>query len=148
MKARDIMTANPFAVTPDDTVGRAAALMRDIHVGCMPVIEDQLHRKLVGVITDRDIVVRCVADNLGSNSLVRDHMSSIALQTVGPDAPVAEIVRKMENAQVRRVPVVSETKELLGIVAQADLAMKLGPLQPMTVEEVLERVSRQPVAVS
>jgi CBS domain-containing protein len=137
MRARDIMTATPTAVTPDDTIARAAACMRDLSIGCVPVVNDQLHRRLVGLITDRDIAVRCVAENASHSSTVGNHMSHLPLQTVLPEAPVSDVMRLMERAQVRRIPVVSNDGELLGIIAQADLANKVGPIQPLSVEEVL-----------
>ncbi len=147
MKAGDIMTPNPSAVTPDETVAHAAILMRDMQVGCIPVVDDQLRRKLVGLITDRDIAVRCVAEGFGPSTLVRDHMTCTPLHVAVASTPVSEVVRRMETAQIRRIPVVSDGYQLLGIIAQADLATKLGPMQPLAVEEVLERISRRPLMI-
>jgi CBS domain-containing protein len=145
MKARDLMTSDPFAVVPTDTVGRAAQLMRDLRVGCIPIVKDQMRRTLIGLITDRDIAVRCVASGKGGDALVRDYMTAAPLQTVSPEADHSAVIEKMERAQVRRIPVVSEDGILLGIIAQADVAMKLGPRQPELVEEVMEAISRPAV---
>jgi CBS domain-containing protein len=141
MKARDIMTPAPVTVSPTDTVAHAAEVMRDLRIGCVPVV-DELHLPvLLGLLTDRDITVRCVARHHDPNCLVRNHMTSRRLVTVTPDADVSEIIQKMEFAQVRRIPVVTANNVLMGIIAQADLATKLGHDQPALVEEVVERIS-------
>ena len=141
MRARDLMTSDPLVVTPTDHVSRAAEIMRDTRVGCVPVVQSPESPVLLGLITDRDIAVRCVAKGHGSTCDVKAHMTGAPLQTVGPDADISEVIEKMEAGQVRRIPVVGDRGVLLGIVAQADLATKLGPKEPLKVEEVLERVS-------
>lgn len=123
-----------------DSVRRAAELMRNIGIGCIPVVNMD-HRILIGVITDRDIVTRCVAEGHAPSCAVRSHMTSWPLETVEPDADVSEVIEKMERTQVRRIPVVDERTKLVGIIAQADIARKLGPAQPRLVDEVLEKVS-------
>jgi len=147
MKARDLMTPDPFTVLPTDTVARAAELMRDIRVGCIPVVKSSATPVLIGLITDRDITVRCVANAHPGPCLVHQHMTSANLLTVGAEADESEVIAKMEQAQVRRIPVVKADGSLLGIVAQADLATKLGPKEPLVVEAVLERISKRPVAL-
>jgi CBS domain-containing protein len=148
MKAKDLMTPDPFAVTPQETVARAAQLMRDLKVGCIPVLQDQHSRKLVGMITDRDIATRCVASGHSADCTVGSHMTGAPLHTVLAESDQKEIVDKMEHAQVRRIPVVSPENQLLGIVAQADIATKLGPIQPILVEEMVEAVSRPPLVTA
>ena len=145
MNARDLMTSDPFTVTPTDTVARAAEVMRDLNIGCVPVVEDPAVPVLLGLITDRDIAVRCVARKHGATCVVRDHMSKMPLETVSPEADSAEVVRKMEEAQVRRIPVVDQSGVLVGIIAQADVATKLAPQEPFIAEELLEEVSKRPV---
>lgn len=141
MRAREIMTPNPSGVTPTDRVSHAAEIMRNLGVGCVPVVQSAKSPVLLGLITDRDIVVRCVAERHDSTCDVNAHMTRAPFQTVGADADISEVIEKMERAQVRRIPVVGDGGILLGIIAQADLAMKLGPKEPLKVEEVLERVS-------
>ena len=141
MKARDLMTPNPEVVTGEDPVSRAAEIMRDRNVGIVPVVDDRAHMHLRGVITDRDIVVRCVAEKHPGPCGVADHMTIAHLDRVHPDADVSGIMQIMERDQVRRVMVVDEKGRLVGVVAQADLALKEGPLDPLRVEHVLERVS-------
>lgn len=140
MKARDLMTPDPRVVTGDARVSEAARLMRDLDVGMIPVVDDLAHMHPRGVITDRDIVVRHVAERHPHDCRVDEHMSTGHLDTVAPDADVSELMARMEGGQVRRILVV-EGGRLVGIVAQADLALKEGRVDTLRVEEVLERVS-------
>lgn len=120
-KARDIMTANPQVVTPDDSVTRAAEIMRDSDVGVVPVVEDQGSMRLAGLVTDRDIAVRVVAAGRNSSDMrTRDVMSS-GIKTVRPDDDVDHVMDLMKSQQVRRIPV-CEGERLVGIIAQADVA--------------------------
>ena len=141
MRAKEIMTPDPFTVGPADKVALAAELMGDVGIGAVPVVEDPLTPVLVGIITDRDIAVRCTARGHSPTCEVRDHMTPPPLQTVLPDDEVSKVLDKMERAQVRRVLVVSGNRVLLGIIAQADIATKVGPQKPYQVEELLERIS-------
>jgi len=141
MKARDIMTSNPHVTTRREPVSRAAEIMRDLDIGIVPVVDDASSMRLVGVITDRDIAVRCVAKKHGTSCTVGDHMTSEHLDTAHPDDDIEVVISLMERDQVRRIPVVSEDNRLAGMIAQADLATKLGAKEPQKVEEVLQRVS-------
>lgn len=141
MIARDFMTSNPAVVTMNDPIARAAEIMRDTDVGLIPVVDDPAAMHLRGVITDRDIAVRCVAAKHDARCTVGDHMSGPVLETVTPDADVSVVLQKMEQEQVRRIPVVEDGDRLVGIIAQADLARKLGPKDPEKIEELLEQVS-------
>lgn len=141
MKARDIMTPTPTAVTPNDLISHAARLMRDLDVGSIPVVDELSNMRLEGILTDRDITVRCVAAGHGGDCRVKEHMTSGYLDVVREDSSVAEAIKKMETDQVRRIPVVADGGRLVGIIAQADIATKLGPHDPSLVEEVVERIS-------
>jgi len=147
MKVKEIMTAGPRAVLPGDTVRRAADVMRELNIGAVPVVEDLTSKKLSGIITDRDITVRCTSAGHTPNCFVRQHMTAMPLQTIHPDDDVSEVFEKMERAQVRRIPVVTPEGVLVGIIAQADLATKVGPAQPRQIEELLEFVSASGPAV-
>ena len=141
MKARDIMTSHPHVITQREPVSRAAEIMRDLDVGILPVVDDPSSMRLLGVITDRDIAVRCVAKKHGTSCTVGDHMTSKHLDTARPDDDVEAVMALMERDQVRRIPVVSDDNRLAGVIAQADLATKLGPKEPQKMEEVLQRIS-------
>jgi CBS domain-containing protein len=146
MQAREIMTRDPAVVLPDDMLATAADLMRTRNVGSLPVVRDRASMHLEGVLTDRDIAIRCVADHPGRGDCrVRDHMTRDHLATAAPDTDAHEVVRRMERQQVRRIPIVDAHGRVLGIVAQADIARRIGPQEPKEVEELLEQVS-QPTA--
>lgn len=121
MKARDIMTTDPECITPETTLQEAARLMRDGGFGAIPVVEDTSSRKVVGIITDRDIAVRHVAEGHDFRCTVRDHMTD-GIETVHGDDDLSEVEELMADEQIRRVPVVDENDRLIGMIAQADLA--------------------------
>jgi CBS domain-containing protein len=142
MKARDLMAPYPGVVTAGDPLSRAAELMRDWDVGMVPVVDDPVAMHLVGVITDRDIAVRCVAPRHGGRCSVGAHLTAGPLATVEPDTDAREVMEQMKAHQVRRLPVVAGGR-LVGVVALADLARLEGRLDPLEVESVVERVSEQ-----
>lgn len=141
MKARDLMTERPEFVTPDDSVSHAARIMRDADVGSIPVVDDRSSMRLMGVITDRDIAVRHVAEGHQEDCPVEAHMSAQQLGTVRADSDQEEVTDLMEREQIRRVPVVEEGDRLIGIIAQADIATRLGPQDSAQVKEVVEKIS-------
>jgi CBS domain-containing protein len=122
MKARDIMSANPRVVTTSDSISRAAEIMREADVGVVPVVEDSGSMRLAGLVTDRDIAIRIVAEGRDGNVNVREVMSS-GPRTVGPDDDLNRVTELMKSEQVRRIPV-CEGDRLVGIIAQADVARK------------------------
>jgi CBS domain-containing protein len=141
MRARDIMTVHPAHVTPGDPIGTAAAIMRELDVGILPVIDDYATMRLVGVITDRDIVVRCVSHQHELGCTVRDHMTAHSVRAVYRDESLDDVLATMERARIRRVPVVDDDGRLIGIIAQSDLATKVGARRRLDVERMLGRVS-------
>lgn len=141
MKARDMMSTQLYVATRDEPVSAAAALMRDKDVGIIPIVDDRSSMRLVGVITDRDLAVRCVARRHPADCTVSDHMTWSDLVTARPDEDPARIIERMEYAKVRRAPVVDGGR-LVGIISQGDIATKLGPDDPATIEHLVERISR------
>jgi CBS domain-containing protein len=122
MKARQIMTANPEVVTPDEPVSRAARIMRDRDIGMVPVVTDRDSMSVTGIITDRDIAVRHVADLCQEDCSVATHMSRGEVETVKENDDSAAVLAAMQRREVRRVPVTNENGELVGVIAQADVA--------------------------
>ena len=120
-RARDVMTANPQCVTSDDSITRAAEIMRDSNVGAVPVVENHGTMRLTGVVTDRDIAVRVVAEGRSSDQIRAREVMSSRLSTVSPEDDLDEVMDLMKREQVRRIPVV-EGDRLIGIIAQADIA--------------------------
>jgi CBS domain-containing protein len=115
---RDVMTSNPTSCATSATVADAARVMAQEDVGPVPVVEGD---RVVGIVTDRDIVVRVVAEGRDPNSTTVGEIASSDLVTVQPDTKLDEALRLMAQNQVRRLPVV-EGDRLVGIVAQADVA--------------------------
>ena len=125
MKCKDIMTKDPAACVPSENVVRAAQLMKGEDVGPVLVVEDKSERKLLGIVTDRDLALKVVATGKDPNSTrVKDVMTS-GPATVHPDDEIEEAVDLMRNRQVRRVPVVDKNDCVVGIIAQADLAREV-----------------------
>lgn len=142
--AADIMTPNPEAVTPDTTLSEVAARMRDLDVGIIPVVDDLDQFHLQGVITDRDIAVRAAAEAMDMKQVQVADLMTKDVQTVRENDHVREVFTVMKRARVRRVPVTSEDGKLVGIIAQADLAVSYAGLdlqREAEVEEVIERIS-------
>ena len=140
MKAHEIMTARPEVVTSRDPISRAAEIMRDRDVGVVPVVRDTSSMVLEGLITDRDLAVRHVADRHTSDCTVGSHMSRGALQVVSESDDLSTVIAAMDRAEVRRVPVTDKDGKLLGIIAQADVA-RCGSIPKAQVAEVVQRVS-------
>ncbi len=143
MKISELMTKNPCTVTPDTPVSEAARLMKEENVGIVPVVErvggGETRGRLVGVVTDRDIAVRHVAEGRAVDSPVRDIMSG-GVRTAGPNDSVESVMVLMGREQLRRIPVIDERGSLVGVVSQADLSLKAR--DPLKVEKTLEQISR------
>jgi CBS domain-containing protein len=132
---KDLMTPNPTTVEPDTPVAEAAKQMAREDVGPLPVVEDG---RLVGIVTDRDLVVRVLADKRDPTSTRVREAASKGLVTVSPDDDLVKTLDLLAKHQVRRLPVV-EGDRLVGIVAQADVAREVGSAW---VGDVVEDISR------
>ena len=143
MKISEIMTRNPRTVTPETSVSEAAQVMKEEDVGIVPVIEQvggaETRARLVGVVTDRDIAIRHVAEGRASDGPVRDIMSG-GVRTAAPDDSVESVLELMGTEQVRRVPIVDERGSLVGVVSQADLLRKAS--RKREVEAAVEQISQ------
>ena len=115
---REAMTPSPTTVEPSTTVQEAARTMKSEDIGSLPIVEGG---RLVGVITDRDIAIRIVAEGKGAETTVGE-IASKDVVTVDPQQSLEEAARLMAEHQVRRLPVTEEDGKLVGILAQADLA--------------------------
>ena len=118
--ARDVMTRDPACCTPHSTLDQVAKLMVQNNCGEIPVVD--VNDQLIGVITDRDIVCRAVADGKNPMAHTVDTCMSQPVVTVGADASLDDVVSTMEKHQIRRVPVVDERGCCAGIISQADVA--------------------------
>ena len=141
MKIQEIMTKDPATVTPGTTVRDAAKLMQREDTGILPVVESDGNKRLVGVVTDRDIAIRVVAEGRDGETRVSDVMSSGRLATLRPDADVDDAMNAMADEQVRRIPIVDDRGALVGIVAQADVVRKTRDDQKS--ERTVEQISKR-----
>lgn len=139
MKIQDIMSTEPSTVTPDTPITEAARMMKDHNVGLLPVVESEGSRRLVGVVTDRDITIRHLAEGHTSDCLVREAMTD-KVSTCTPDEDVDRLMNLMAEEQVRRIPIVDERGNLVGIVSQADIVLEAG--DSVKAEKTVEKISR------
>ncbi len=124
----EVMTRDARVVSPQESVQRAAQLMDELNVGALPVCDGH---KLVGMVTDRDITIRATAAGRAPGDAHVDEVMSTEVRWCFEDESIDEVVKKMADTQVRRVPVIShdDQKRLVGIVALGDLLTKSGQIQ-------------------
>jgi len=140
MRASEIMTKDPACVTAGDSIRKAVELMRTRDVGLIPVVENDSSRKLLGVITDRDIALRVVGEGLPADGNVQQFMSN-GVHTARPDDEVDSVMNLMGREQIRRIPIVDERGSVVGIVAQADVVLEGGNAKK--VDNTIEKISRK-----
>ena len=116
---RDVMTSNPCSIDAEKSVAYAAKMMKEEDVGLAPIVEGD---KLVGMLTDRDIAIRVVAEGRNPDQTQVREVASKQVVTIDPQQDLDEALRIMAKHQVRRLPVVEEDGQLVGVVAQADVA--------------------------
>jgi CBS domain-containing protein len=133
---RELMTSNPRTVDPSTPVVEAARAMKDEDVGSIPIVDRDT---LVGILTDRDIALRVVAEGRDPQSSTVGDIASRELVTVDPQQSLDEALRLMAQHQVRRLPVCEEDGRLVGIVAQADVALAVGDQKT---GDVVEQISQ------
>jgi CBS domain-containing protein len=138
MKIREVMSPNPVCCVPSDSAQRAARTMCDNNVGSIPIVLDEESRKLVGVITDRDLCCSVVAEGLDPESVTVEKFMTLNPVTCREGEDIESCERLMQEHQIRRMPIVDAQERVIGIVAQADLALKDKP----------ERVSKTVAEIS
>ncbi len=139
MKVKDIMTTEPFCCSASDTVQTVAWNMKEQDVGSLPVVSDQESLKLEGIVTDRDLCCMVLAEGKDPSTRVEEAMTRNPA-SCGPDDDVESCAKIMQEHQVRRVPVVDEEGRCIGIVAQADLALRA---EPEKVHKTVALISRR-----
>ncbi len=123
--AQDLMHEGCTCINADGSILDAARMMTDMGVGALPICGTD--DRLIGMLTDRDIVVKCVAQGLDPVSTHARHLADGSIVYVFDDTPAAEVLSKMEEHLVRRVPVIDhDTKQLVGIISQGDIATHMG----------------------
>lgn len=134
--ARDIMTPDPRCVNEDETLVDAARMMRDLDVGALPICGND--NRLKGMLTDRDIVVKCIADGGDPSTVTAGSLGQGKPVTIGADDDIREALEVMQEHQIRRLPVI-DGHDLVGIISQADIALSLSATETSeTVAEISE----------
>ena len=144
MQIRDVMTRNAQLIDPDDTIQHAAKLMGECDCGVLPVADGD---RLVGMITDRDLAIRILAEGKAPHAKVRDAMTA-EVKYCFEDEDTEHVAKNMADIQVRRLPVMDRNKRLVGIVSLGDLARK-EPERATALAEIAEPSDQhnQPAAV-
>ena len=137
MKVADLMTHDPQPIGPDDTLRRAAQLMDALNVGVLPVCDGE---RLVGMLTDRDIVVRATAAGLAPDDATVGDIMTADLRWAYDDEEVEEAEQMMRATQIRRLPVLNRQRRLVGMLSLGDLAAK----GAAAVRDTLGAISRPP----
>ena len=121
MQVKEVMTCDAECIPPDSTLQKAAQRMRDLNVGSLPICDND---RLAGMITDRDITVRAIADGRDPKTIAVREIMTPQIVYCFEDQDVQEAARLMEEKQIRRLPILNRNKRLVGIVSLGDLAVK------------------------
>lgn len=140
MLIKDIMTPDPSCCTPDTTAREAAGLMRERDCGAIPVVETREGRRPIGMVTDRDLAIRGIADGHGPDTPVRELMTEQP-HAARADDEIETVRQVMMQQKVRRVPVTNAEGAIIGIVAQADLARHDDAVSDRELGKVVEAIS-------
>jgi CBS domain-containing protein len=124
MKVKEIMTESPACATAETNLQDVARMMVDNDCGCIPIVDGEDTKRPIGMLTDRDITIRTVAEGVNPLDLTAGEVMTEDVITVTPDMSVEECGNLMESRQIRRVAVIDKSGACVGMVAQADIAVK------------------------
>lgn len=139
-KCHEVMTKDPVCCLPNDLALKAAELMKSGNIGSIPVIENEEGKKLIGIVTDRDLTLKIVAQGLDSKTRKIETLMSRNIVTCHPDDDLQKALDIMAEHQLRRLPVVDENGRIRGIIAQADIATRSD--QPNKTAELVKEISQ------
>jgi CBS domain-containing protein len=139
-KCTEVMTKNPACCLPDDMAAEAAKLMKSGNIGSVPVIENRQTRKLVGIVTDRDLALKIVAEERDGRSTKVGAVMTGKMVTCRAEDDLQVALDAMAEHQLRRIPVVDNDNRILGIIAQADVATRAN--QPEKTAEMVKEISQ------
>jgi CBS domain-containing protein len=138
-KCSDVMTRHPICCLPDDNVVRVGQLMKNRDVGSVPVVHDEMTKKLVGIVTDRDLALKIVAVGLDPKTVIVEDVLTRNIVTCQADDDLEIALDAMSQHQLRRIPVVDHEYRIVGIISQADVATRIN--QPEKTAEVVKEIS-------
>ena len=139
-KCSEVMTKNPTVCVPSDTVADVAQIMKKENVGPVPIVGDRQSRKLVGMVTDRDLAIKVVAERRDAEATTVEEVMSRRVVTCRSEDDLQEALEAMSKNQLRRIPVVDDNGGIVGIIAQADVATRAH--EPAKTAEVVEKISQ------
>ncbi len=139
-KCNEVMTKNPLCCLPEDLVTKAAGLMKSENIGSIPVVENEQTRKLVGIVTDRDLTLKIVAEGLDAKSTKVEAVMTRKVVTCRAEDGLQKALDAMSEHQLRRIPVVDGDNKIVGIIAQADVATRVD--QPQKTAEMVKEISQ------
>ncbi|HEU0295377.1 MAG TPA: CBS domain-containing protein [Anaerolineales bacterium] len=139
-KCNEVMTKNPVCCLPNESVTKAAELMKSENIGAIPVIENEQTKKLVGIVTDRDLALKVVAEGRDAKSTKVGAVMTHKVVTCRADDDLQKALDAMAEHQLRRIPVVDNDNTILGIIAQADVATRVD--QPEKTAEMVKEISQ------
>ena len=142
-KCNEVMTKDPVCCLPDDSVATAAELMKSENIGSIPVIENEQSKKLVGIVTDRDLALKIVASALDAKSTKVETVMTRKVVTCLVDDELQKALDAMAEHQLRRIPVVDNHNRIVGIIAQADVATRVD--EPEKTAEIVKEISQNQV---
>jgi CBS domain-containing protein len=139
-KCDEVMTKDPICCLPNDMVVNVARLMKRENIGPIPVIENEKTRKLVGIVTDRDLALKIVAEGRDAKSTKVEEVMTRKVVTCRADDGLQVAVDAMSEHQLRRIPVVDNDNKILGIISQADIAIRVD--QPEKTAAMVKEISQ------
>jgi CBS domain-containing protein len=135
----DLMTKNPVCALPDDTVASVAQLMKERDIGPVPIVEDKISKKLLGIVTDRDLAIKVVAEGRDPKTTTVKEVMTKDVVTCHENDNIRSTLDAMSKHQLRRILVVDADNMLVGIIAQADIATRMN--EPEKTGEVVKEIS-------
>lgn len=140
MNCREAMTENPVCCLPGDSVGQAARLMRRERVGPVPVVSDEQTKEIIGIITDRDLAIKVVAESRDANRTTVGDVMTHTIEVCREDDDLSSAIAAMEEYQIRSIPVIDQRGRLVGIISQADVATRF--YEATTTSRAVREISR------
>jgi len=139
-KCNEVMTKNPVCCLQNDTALKAAELMKSENVGSIPVVANEQTMKLIGIVTDRDLVLKIVAKGLDAASTQIEDVMTHKVITCLADDDLQEVMDTMSKHQIRRIPIINKNKKILGMISQADMALHYD--HPKRIAAMIKEISQ------
>lgn len=138
-KCNKVMTKNPICCLPGDSALKAAELMKSQHIGLIPVVADEQNQKLLGIVTDRDLTMKVVAEGLDARSTKVETVMTHKVITCFAEDDLQKALDAMAQHQLRRIPIVDDNNMLLGIISQADMVTRVN--HPKKATAMIKQIS-------